>query len=123
MECDEFHEILFLGDANRDGTIGLYELSNVFDYEPGCCGQAGEECVAIMNHYDNDGDGELNHEEMLVAVNDQRFERGFFDPDFDGDSDDDDQDEDQWKADLHQIIETNSQKILDIVQQLQDGNF
>lgn len=44
MECDEFHEILFMGDVDRDGKMSLTELADVFDCECGCCGDVCQEC-------------------------------------------------------------------------------
>lgn len=51
---------------------------------------------------------------MLNAVNDSRFERGFFDPA--------NQSEEEWKAELHRVIEEKSARILEIVGLLQDPN-
>lgn len=61
LECDEFHQILYDADTDKDGKIGLCELSVAFDCEEGCCGQICEECLDMMAHYDGDGDGSLCH--------------------------------------------------------------
>lgn len=115
LECDEFHEILYNADTDKDGKIGMCEMCVAFDCESGCTGGSCVECEAMMNHYDGDGDGFLCHEEMLTAVNDERFERGYFDPE--------NQSEEEWKAELHAIIEERSSRILEIVGLLQDPNF